>query len=391
MAQNSDLIEIVATAADSGCGCSAADFAGDFIAKTNGSYITSLSSPGNESVWTPYAFTLGDDAAGQAVTLKVQADTNANAEIIVEGGSTCSIKPNVVQCSQFKSGNSAINLTTSSADLPVLTLSGNLLADTDSSYTLGTTGVRWSNVFTDDITVGGTATIGTLSLANLTLTGNLEVDGTTQLDGNVTVGNASTDTLTVNATTSFANSFSVPNAAGTINTGNNLLSMAGRIQNSSTSVSTFNKLTISDALVASQAPSTDTEVVRRTDVNIGTSTSFGPALTKITVAGGYITAATNGIVASDLPTHASRHASSTRTSNNPSTGGDSIGAHEVGAVERVEPVVGRPLKIINGTSSSDYRYSGAGIAQDYFVLIESNAGEPASSGIPGQIIFRKAT
>ena len=90
-----------------------ADFAGDFIAKTNGSYITSLSSPGNESVWTPYAFTLGDDAAGQTATLKVQADTNANAEIIVEGGSTCSIKPNVVQCSQFKSGNNDINITTS--------------------------------------------------------------------------------------------------------------------------------------------------------------------------------------------------------------------------------------------------------------------------------------
>ena len=375
MAQNSDLIEIVATAADSGCGCSAADFAGDFIARTNGSYITSLSSPGNESVWTPYAFTLGDDASGQTATLKVQADTNANAEIIVEGGSTCSIKPNVVQCSQFKSGNNNINITTSSAELPVLTLSGNLLADTDSSYTLGTTGVRWSNVYADAINVSGTATIGTLSLANLTLTGNLEVDGTTQLDGNVTVGNASTDTLTVNAATSFANSFSVPNASGTINTGNNLLSMAGRI---------------SDALVASQAPSTNTEVVRRTDVNIGTSTNFGPALSKITVAGGYITAATNGIVAADLPAHASRHATSTKTSNTPTTGGDGIEAYEVGAVERVGPVVGKPLKIISGASSSNYNYTG-GVAQDYFVLIESNAGEPSSSGIPGQIIFRKAT
>jgi len=390
MAQNSDLIEIVATAADSGCGCSASDFAGDFIAKTNGSYITSLSSPGNESVWTPYVFTLGDDAAGQTATLKVQADTNANAEIIVEGNSTCSIKPNVIQCSQFKSGNSNINITSTSAALPALTLSGNLLADTDSSYTLGTNGVRWSNVFADAINVSGTATIGTLSLANLTLTGNLEVDGTTQLDGNVTVGNASTDTLTVNAATSFANSFSVPNASGTITTGNNLLSMEGRIQNSSSSVSTFNKLTVSDALVASQAPSTNTEVVRRTDVNIGTSTSFGPALSKITVAGGYITAATNGIVASDLPVHASRHATSTRIANTPTTGGDGIEAYEVGAVERVSPVVGKPLKIINGASASNYNYTG-GVAQDYFVLIEANAGEPSNSGIPGQIIFRKAT
>ena len=91
-----------------------------------------------------------------------------------------------------------------------------------------------------------------------------------------------------------------------------------------------------------------------------------------------------------MPTHSNRHDTTTLTSNTPAAAGDDgLHSYEVGAVTRTDPVVGKPLKLINNASSSDYRYTG-GAAEDYFVLIESDAGEPASTGLPGQIIFRKA-
>ena len=71
-----------------------------------------------------------------------------------------------------------------------LTSGGNIVSDTDSTDDLGTTGVRWANLFVDDVTVTNNVTIG----GTLTLTGGIT------LNGNTTIGDSSADTLTVNST-----------------------------------------------------------------------------------------------------------------------------------------------------------------------------------------------
>ena len=71
-----------------------------------------------------------------------------------------------------------------------ITSGGNIVSDTDSTDDLGTTGVRWANLFVDDITVTNNVTIG----GTLTLTGGIT------LNGNTTIGDSSADTLTVNST-----------------------------------------------------------------------------------------------------------------------------------------------------------------------------------------------
>jgi hypothetical protein len=62
---------------------------------------------------------------------------------------------------------------------------GDVVSDTDSTDNLGTTGVRWKELFVDDITMGGDQTIG----GNLTVSGNLTINGTTVTNDatNVTV------------------------------------------------------------------------------------------------------------------------------------------------------------------------------------------------------------
>jgi len=63
----------------------------------------------------------------------------------------------------------------------VTTHGGNVVSDSDSTDDLGTTGVRWANLWVDDVTVttdvavGGNATV----TGNTTITGNLTVNGTT--------------------------------------------------------------------------------------------------------------------------------------------------------------------------------------------------------------------
>ena len=71
-----------------------------------------------------------------------------------------------------------------------ITSGGNIVSDTDSTDDLGTTGVRWANLFVDDVTVTNNVTIG----GALTLTGGIT------LNGNTTIGDSSADTLTVNST-----------------------------------------------------------------------------------------------------------------------------------------------------------------------------------------------
>jgi hypothetical protein len=71
-----------------------------------------------------------------------------------------------------------------------ITSGGNIVSDTDSTDDLGTTGVRWANLYVDDVTVTNNVTIG----GTLTLTGGIT------LNGNTTIGDSSADTLTVNST-----------------------------------------------------------------------------------------------------------------------------------------------------------------------------------------------
>ena len=64
-----------------------------------------------------------------------------------------------------------------------------------------------TNKFTVASGTGNTVVAGTLDVTgNTTLTGNLEVDGALQADGNVTLGNASGDTITVTGTATFTES-----------------------------------------------------------------------------------------------------------------------------------------------------------------------------------------
>jgi len=71
-----------------------------------------------------------------------------------------------------------------------ITSGGNIVSDTDSTDDLGTTSVRWRNLYVDDVTVTNNVSIG----GTLTLTGGLT------LNGNVTIGDSASDTLTVNST-----------------------------------------------------------------------------------------------------------------------------------------------------------------------------------------------
>lgn len=65
--------------------------------------------------------------------------------------------------------------TPAAATVASLTSGGNVVSDTDSTDDLGTTGVRWANLFVDAVTTTNNTEIG----GNLTVTGNLTINGTT--------------------------------------------------------------------------------------------------------------------------------------------------------------------------------------------------------------------
>ena len=69
----------------------------------------------------------------------------------------------------------ALTVATTAAITGVTTHGGNVVSDTDSTDDLGTTGVRWANLFVDAITATDNATIG----GDLTVTGDLTINGTT--------------------------------------------------------------------------------------------------------------------------------------------------------------------------------------------------------------------
>jgi cytoskeletal protein CcmA (bactofilin family) len=90
-----------------------------------------------------------------------------------------------------------------------------LVPKTDGVHTLGTTSLRWEELFADSITAGNAALSGTLDV-----TGDTTVDGATILNGAVTLGNATGDDLTF---TGRAASSLVPKTDGAFSLGSNSL------------------------------------------------------------------------------------------------------------------------------------------------------------------------
>ena len=387
MANNIDLIDLTAIVGG-GCGCTESDFSDYFIAKTSGIYITSLSSQSGESSWTPYEFRLGTSVSTDTATLTIQGLTSSDAIINVKsnaGSVISSIKPNQIISDEFTNNAGTITISSSGNTLRGNSeLHGNFEPGTTNAYTLGAVGNSWSNVYTNNLNVGGTATIGTLALTNLTASGTFTSSGTTNITGPTTVlGDASGDAIGVTGTMTFNTPFTAASSAGLFDFNNNSITTTG--------TGTFATLDVTtgtiDTLTVTNAPSADTHAVRRTDVNVGVGTTFASSVATIAVTGGYITSAAVA-TASDLPDHALVHKTTTLTGSTPVAGGgtDPLYPYEIGAVSRNQPVFGGPIKLTPAASANDYTYA---TAENYFVVIE-NDETPDATGPVGQIIFRKS-
>jgi len=397
MAQNIDLIEIV-SAASGGCGCSAGDFAGDFIAKTEGTFITSLSSTGGKSTWAysgdTATFTLGTLSSTDVGTLTVQGATDADAIIYVKSndGSSTTITPVNV---------SAETLTISgAATTAALTVSGNLEPSADSTdgsdgLYLGASGKRWRKVWARDLDVEGTFTV-----ANLTLSGNLVVNGDT------TLGNASGDAVTVTGTATFTQEAEFNggiNCDGTLAMESNVVSATnwgiasnGNVTTSGTVISSSETASNFQKLIVNDAPTSNKHAVRKVDVDLDTDGTFQMA--SVVVSGGFITGVSATTTANMLDHAESNHATTKIDGTSPASGNESDAIHPymVGAVDREKPVVKGQLALTyNGSNGSNdnYRYPGETSAQSvpYFKVIEATANPTDESGPPNQIIFRKRT
>jgi hypothetical protein len=113
--------------------------------------------------------------------------------------------------------NGAVTLGNATGD--DLTFTGraasSLVPKTDGVHTLGTTSLRWEELFADSVTAGNAALSGTLDV-----TGDTTVDGATTLNGAVTLGDATGDDLTF---TGRAASSLVPKTDGAFSLGSNSL------------------------------------------------------------------------------------------------------------------------------------------------------------------------
>lgn len=357
MAQNYDIIEIIATGESGGCNCNSTDFANDFIAKTNGTFITSLGS--TDTSWSPYAFTLGGLASSTKSTLTIQGNGNDKAEVITKSPTdVTTVYPNKINSPRFETTTGNVFVTDASCQFGDTTLTGNIEPSTNNLYSLGSTSNRIKKIWVVDADVSGTLVITNISPTTLSVGGVSTFTGLATFNGNIAVPGTST--------------------LGTV-TGTGATFGTGNFTTSVTSPSGV----FTNATVAT-APSGNTDVVRRQDVYVSTNPTLALGLHKIQVVNGFITnvQTANG---GDLPTHASRHHTTTRTTAAPGNGlgGDGLNSYEIGAVERTDPVVRKPLKI---TTNDNYTYA---TAAPYFVVLEPNQ-EPAVSGPEGQIIFRKA-
>jgi phage gp45-like len=122
------------------------------------------------------------DGIAQVDTLQVDESATIAANLTVTGNAT--ITTNLTVNGNTTIGNAATDTITVTADV-----ASNLIPSVDNTYDLGAATDEWRDLYID-----GTATIDTLQVdESATITANLTVNG------NTTLGNAATDTVTITA------------------------------------------------------------------------------------------------------------------------------------------------------------------------------------------------
>ena len=356
MPQNYDIIEIISSDQTGGCNCTSDDFSNDFIAKTNGTYITSLRSSDNNSIWTPSSLTIGSFGVSSLQSIVVSSNSNTNSKITIRSTSdNTEIYPDKILSNRFQAGTTDIK--DNGSIINDLTFNGDILPGANNQHNIGSTSERVQKIWSVDADLSGTLSIANLSPTTLSVTTTSVFTGLATFNGNIEVPGTST--------LGYINATNIASQTGTFTT---LVSSP---------LATFNSATILNA------PTNSQHVVRKGDVDLTINQPL--SIYKLsTNADGFIDSIATA-TAADLPTHVTRHHTTTRETAAPANnfGGDGLNSYEIGAVERANPVVSKPLRM---TTSSDHTYL---TAVPYFVVIEVNEA-PADSGPEGQIIFRKA-
>ena len=136
--------------------------------------------------------TIGDDASNDIDILTVNANTQFNNDVYIgsDGADALSVNAETT----FNS-NVTIGDTTDGVD--------NLTVNANTTFT-DDVAIEETLTVNGDTTLGDDIAVDTVThTANTVLGGELHVTGQTKLNGNATIGNADTDTMTVEATTTF--------------------------------------------------------------------------------------------------------------------------------------------------------------------------------------------
>ena len=345
-------------------------------------------------------FTTSLYSGSDAFSLTVQASTTAgNHDRTV-------IYPTYVEARQYKSKGSSGSFSTTLTDagltlVGATTLSGGNLSWDGGGDSGRSALLKWNASNSLTVNSSGTTIVGPLIAASFTVTGATTINNNFAVDGNTTLGDASastTDTLAVYARSVFHNTSAVPefkNGLELSGTGKNLTFGANTITGSGNITTSAGTIT---ATVAN-APTGDTGVVRRTDVNVGTSQSGTYEQAKVTVAGGYITAIAAG-TNENATNHGAYHHTSQLTADSAATGAGESGAlyaYQIHGVARNQPVLnssGASGIMITNRTDGNYTYAthtdddNSKYTDSLFKVIESTAS-PNLKGPPGQLIFRK--
>ena len=231
-------------------------------------------------------FTTSLYSGSDAFSLTVQASTTAgNHDRTV-------IYPTYVEARQYKVKDSSGSFSTTLTDagltlVGATTLSGGNLSWDGGGDSGRSALLKWNASNSLTVNSSGTTIVGPLIAASFTVTGATTINNNFAVDGNTTLGDASastTDTLAVYARSVFHNTSAVPefkNGLELSGTGKNLTFGANTITGSgniTTSAGTITGKTLTitgsgGTATVANAPTGDTGVVRRTDVNVGTSQS----------------------------------------------------------------------------------------------------------------------
>ncbi len=306
------------------------------------------------------------------------------------------MSPTYTQSELFKNSAGTISLQNSGSILTGLTANGNVTA----TGTLNLSSSSATHTITkhlsvgENLTVGGDLTVdgGMTIFQDKTVKNNLTVEGNTTLSTNSSAiteiyGNT---TFKDENLVKFDNGLSI--VGGTLEMNARTLNSAGTITTTGTVAAGVGDFT--NALVDTP-PSVDKSVVRRVDINIGTSISSTFNQPKVVVAGGYITGITEG-TNENATSHGGYHATSTLTTDAPATGSSAAGAisaEMVKGVRRDAPVLKGPIKITDSSSNythADATHGDGTYTGDLFKIIGSTE-EPDVDGPAYQVIFRKAT